>query len=48
LAYRLLARTASGGQFQQERTPPGTAQVVRQILERQIRGAAEDVARFAD
>ncbi len=35
-------------QPEQERTPAGTAQVVRQILERQIRAAAEDVARFAD
>ena len=34
-------------QPEQERTPVGTAQVVRQILERQLRAAAEDVARFA-
>jgi hypothetical protein len=30
-----------------DRTPQGTVQIVRRILERQIRCAAEDVAIFA-
>ena len=33
-------------QPEQERTPAGTAKLVRQILERQIRTAAEDIATF--
>ena len=31
-----------------QRTPAGAAQVVREILDRQVRNAAEDVSRFAE